>query len=130
MSEQRNEARAHVRHAHDFLDGARTNLEFGNLRAAGSDAILAGVRAKDAICMALTGSTSKSEDHRRAVRELTTALGKRPETPNAERALTELVAFKTPIQYSNQRIEITRVTALVRRAETLVQLADEIVSQT
>lgn len=129
MSEQHNEARAHLQHAHDFLDGARANLALGNLRAASSDAVLAGIRAKDAMSTALTGSTRKSDDHRSAVKELSTALGKRPETPAAERALTELVKFKTPIQYSTQRIEETRVTGLVRRAESLVELADEIVTQ-
>ncbi len=129
MSEHRNEAREHVRHAHDFLDGARTSLAFGHLRAAGSDAVLAGIRAKDAICTALTGSTRKSDDHRRAVKELVEALGEHPETSTAERALADLVKFKTPIQYSTRRIDEPRIAALVRRAESLVALADEIVSQ-
>ena len=129
MSEQRNVARAHLQHAQDFLDGARTNLEFGNLRAAGSNAVLAGFRAKDAISTAVTGSTTASEDHRRAVKELVIALGKRPEASSAERALGELVKFKTPLQYSTQRIEQPRIATLVRRAESLVELAKEIVAQ-
>lgn len=40
------------------------------MNAATSNAVIAGINAKDAICLVLTGKTSKANDHRQAVAEL------------------------------------------------------------
>ena len=63
------ESRAHLRKAREFLDAARLEVERDLYSAAASSAILAGINAKDAICLRLTGRTGKSDDHRSAVPE-------------------------------------------------------------
>jgi hypothetical protein len=96
-------------------------------RRAASDAIHAGISAKDAIVTVLTGATVKSKDHAAAAKELRRVLAKRPEAATAERALRELVACKRDVEYGTNVVTATKAEPLVRRARTLVELAIAIV---
>lgn len=68
-----NDADSHLRKAREFVDAASMELEMEFHTATASSAVLAGINAKDAICLRLTRRTGKSEDHRAAVPELTAA---------------------------------------------------------
>ena len=67
------DAQAHLSKAREFLQAAQFNQELGLHSPATSDAVLAGVNAKDAICLRANGQTNKSDDHRQAVTELKNA---------------------------------------------------------
>lgn len=67
------DARAHLRKAREFLEAAELNLESDLVNAATASAVTSGINAKDAICLALTGQTRKSDDHTDAVAELRAA---------------------------------------------------------
>lgn len=59
--------------------------------------------------------------------ELGCALGQRMESAAATRALRELIAAKTEVEYGANLIGSAKASALIRRAGTLVELAVQIV---
>ena len=59
--------------------------------------------------------------------ELRTSLAGRADAPAAEKALRELIAMKGDVEYGTKAPTLAQATTLVRRARTLVELADEIV---
>ena len=61
-------AQLHLEKAGEFLAAARIDLAAGHVNAATSNAVIAGINAKDAVCLKLTGVTSKSDDHRSSCR--------------------------------------------------------------
>ncbi|MGI8522982.1 MAG: hypothetical protein ACR2K3_06685 [Nocardioides sp.] len=126
-SEQRNHAKAFLKKATEYLASAEENLAAERNTPAAGDAIHAGISAKDAIVMALTGTTSKGKDHATAAKGLRTALAKRDEAQAAEKALRELVSAKGEVEYGTVLMTATKVEPLVRRARTLVELAVRIV---
>ncbi|MGH3438487.1 MAG: hypothetical protein ACRDRN_18715 [Sciscionella sp.] len=126
-TESLNYARQYLRKATDYLASAQDNLDLERLTPAAGDAIHAGISAKDAIVTALTGATSKSKDHAKAATELRTALAGRPDAAAAEKALRDLIAMKGDVEYGTRTPTVAQATPLVRRARTLVELADEIV---
>jgi hypothetical protein len=74
----------------------------------------------------LTGATRRAKDHA-AAQELKQALGQRAEAGNAAKALRELIAAKSDVEYGVALIQKTKAEALIRRAHSLVRLAAEIV---
>ena len=84
-ADQRNQARAFLTKAEEYLASAEDSLTAERHTPAAGNAIHAGISAKDAIVTALTGSTVKRKDHASAASELRTALGKRDEAAMAER---------------------------------------------
>jgi hypothetical protein len=60
-------ARDHLAKAREFLTAADVELSGGLYSVATSNAVLAGINAKDAICLRLTGRNAKTENHRDAV---------------------------------------------------------------
>ena len=126
-AEQRNHAKAFLKRAEEYLASAEDNLDLKRYTPAAGDAIHAGINAKDAIVTALTGSTSKGKDHASAPRELSRALSQRSEATTADRALRELVAAKSDVEYGTALITAAKAAPLVRRARTLVDLAAGIV---
>ena len=64
------EARLHLAKAREFLDSAETSRDLGLNNAAASNAVISAVNSKDAISLALTGRTGKSDNHAQAVEEL------------------------------------------------------------
>jgi hypothetical protein len=126
-TEQLNHAKNYLKKAEEYLASAEDNLIADRFTAAAGDAIHAGISAKDAIATALTGSTTKGRDHATAASELRQALGQRPETSAAERALRDLVSAKGEVEYGVSLVAATKAELLVRRARTLVALAVQIV---
>lgn len=126
-SETRAKARAFLSKAEEYLASAEQDAVAERHTAAASSAIHAGISAKDAIVTALTGQTTKGQSHSTAAKELGTALGQRPEAKNAERALRDLLAVKTDVQYSYTSITAPKAQDYLRRARTLVVLAIHIV---
>lgn len=126
-AEHMNHARNFLRKAQEYLAAAEDSLIAGRHTVAAGDAIYAGISAKDAIVTALTGTTGKGKSHATAAAELKQALGKRPDTPAAERALRELISAKSEVEYGVGLVTATKAEPLVRRAKTLVDLAVQIV---
>ncbi len=126
-AEQRNHARSYLKKAEEYAASAAANLAAERFTPAAGDSIHAGICAKDAIVTVLTGSTRKGTDHATAAKELRRALGARPTAATAERALRELLAVKGDVEYGTNLITGPKAEPLVRRAETLVELATEVV---
>jgi HEPN domain-containing protein len=125
--EHLNHARNFLKKAQEYLDAAEDSLSAGRHTPAAGDAIHAGISAKDAIVTALTGTTSKGKNHATAAGELKQALGQRPNTAAAERALRELLSAKSDVEYGVALVTAAKAEPLVRRARTLVELAIQIV---
>jgi HEPN domain-containing protein len=126
-AEQRNHARAFLTKAEEYLASAEDNLAAERRTPAAGDAIHAGICAKDAIVIALTGSTGKGKDHATAARELKQTLGKRPDATTLEKGLRELLSAKGDVEYGVALINATRAESLLRRARTLVEVAVQVV---
>lgn len=126
-AQSKNHARAFLQKAQEYLDSAQDNRDLERATPAAGDAIHAGISAKDAIVTALTGATSKAKEHAAAARELRQALGANAEAATAEKALRELIAAKADVEYGVKLITLAKVDPLLRRAETLVDLAVRIV---
>lgn len=118
------DARAHLRKAREFLDAAELSLDCDLYNAATSSAVTSGINSKDAVCLALTGTTAKSESHTDAVAEVRGAgPAARPLAPT----LGRLLKLKNKSQY--QTADVARsdaINALVW-ATTLVDGAASIV---
>lgn len=126
-AEQRNHARAFLTKAEEYLASAEDSLTAERHTPAASNAIHAGISAKDAIVTALTGSSGKGKDHATAASELRTALGKRDGAAAAEKAMRELVSAKSAVEYGTALVTAAKAEPLVRRARVLVELAVGIV---
>jgi HEPN domain-containing protein len=124
---QRNYAKSFIKKAAEYLASAEDNLAAERHTPAAGDAIHAGISSKGAIVTALTGSTSKGKDHATAAKELKQALGKRPESTTAEKALRELLSAKGDVEYGVALVTAVKAESLVRRARSLVELAVQIV---
>jgi HEPN domain-containing protein len=126
-AEHMNHARNFLKKAQEYLAAAEDSLMAGRHTPAAGDAIHAGITAKDAIVTALTGTTGKNKNHAAAAGELKQALGRRPESPAAERALRELISAKSDVAYGVALVTAAKAEPLVRRAKSLVDLAVQIV---
>jgi len=100
------DARAHLRKAREFLDAAELSLDCDLFNAAAANAVTSGINAKDAICLALTGRTGKTDDHATAVGELRQAGA--AAKPLAT-TLGRLLKLKTRSQY--QAVGVARADA-------------------
>ena len=89
------EARAHLAKAREFLEAAELTNDLALYNAA-SNAVTSGINSKDAICLALTGRTRKSDNHAEAVAELKSAgaAGRDSST-----TLSRLLKLKSKSQY-------------------------------
>ena len=76
-----------------------------------------------------TGATSKAKDHAAAACGLRQALGAHADAATAEKALRELIAVKGDVEYGTTLMTLAETEAepLLRRAQTLVDLAHQIV---
>lgn len=121
----RDAALSHLSKAREFLDAARLELDAELFTAAASSAVLAGINAKDAICLRLTGRTGKSDDHRAAVPELAAA---GPAGKALESTFRRLLALKTTAQYQAAPISRTDATKAVEWATHMVDTARDVAS--
>ena len=117
------QVRQHLNKAEEFLTAARLGLEAGLANATASNAVLSGINSKDAICLALTGRTSKSQDHLRAVEELRRAgrSGK-----NLAPMLQRLLQLKSRSQHENDSVSLRDATSAVAWATRLFEAACEV----
>ena len=91
------EAQLHLSKAREFLDAADANRDRKLYNATTSDAIISAINSKDAICLALTGRTNKSDHHVDAVSELKRA---GPAGAALSPTLSRLLKLKTRSQYA------------------------------
>lgn len=117
-------ALGHLAKAEEFLAEAKTALANGHANAATSNAVIAGINAKDAICLVLVGKTAKADDHRQAVNEL-----KRAGKIGADLASTldRLLKPKTRSQYQSIPVANSDAEVAVRQATRLVNAASRLV---
>jgi hypothetical protein len=116
-------ARARLQEAHLYLSAADM-LDSGSAaenKVAGSNAILAGIAAADAICGLVLGERSSGEDHAHAITLLKRAT--HPST-KAANSLARLLTQKTPVQYGADAISATDAANLMKWARDLVTEAD------
>jgi hypothetical protein len=62
------EALLHLAKAREFLDAAENSRDLGLVNAAASDAVIAAINSKEAICLALTGRSGGSTRTQRRTR--------------------------------------------------------------
>ncbi|WP_291048613.1 hypothetical protein [Herbiconiux sp.] len=116
-------ARARLNEARLYLSAAEL-LDSGAAaenKVAGSNAILAGIAAADAICGLVLGERSAGDDHAQAISLLKKAT--HPST-KAANSLKRLLVQKTPVQYGADAISASEAADLIRWARDIVQEAD------
>lgn len=118
------QARLHLAKAQEFLDAAETSRDLGLNNPAASDAVISAVNSKDAICLALTGRTGKSDNHAQAVDEL-----KRSGPMGAELAstLSRLLNLKTRSQYASLSVSAADAGRAVEWASRMHTTAESVV---
>lgn len=116
----RTEAEGHFKKAQDFLEAAQTDLDFDLLDPATSNAVLAGINAKDVICLMLTGTTKKTENHSSAIGELKTAGHVGADVvPTFQR----LLKLKTKSQYQSDAVSRSDTDKAIEWAQRMVDAA-------
>jgi len=119
------DARAHLEKAREFLDAARVNLEWEHFNAATSNAVVSGINSKDAICLRLTGTTRKADNHNEAVAELKAA---GPAGAKLDPTLSRLLKLKTKSQYQSIAVAAGDANKAVEWAAKLLEGAELVVS--
>lgn len=119
------DAKAHLAKAREFLFAAESAASQDLFNAATSNAVVSGINSKDAICLQLTGATTKGDDHKMAVAEL-----KRSSKVGAELAamLDRLLRLKTKAQYQTLSVAKRDAENAVRWASSLYDGAHEVVN--
>lgn len=119
------EARGHLRKAREFLEAGELTLELDMFDAATSSAVHSGINSKDAICLKLTGTTGKSQNHDDASAELRRA-GRRAAAVAGD--LKRLITAKPKAEYQSIAMARTEAAKAVERARRLYNAALEIVT--
>lgn len=117
----RREAVLHARKARTFLTAAERCLDAGYWDPAASDAVTAGINAKDAFCLAITGASQSSQDHAAAVRELA---GSGPAGKSLAPVLKRLLAQKSKAQYGMNEVSAATAAKTVEWARRLVEAGE------
>ncbi len=90
----------------------------GSTNVAGSNAVLAGIAAADAICGHTIGARAAGDAHAEAISLLQRA------TPPGSRASTHLrrlLSSKTDTQYSSNLVSVTKAAEMLNSAEKLIE---------
>ena len=119
------EARAHLAKAREFLQAAHFNLDLELFNAATSNAVVSGINSKDAICMRLTGTTKKADNHNEAVAELKAA---GPAGASLAPTLSRLLKLKTKSQYQPASVAEADATKAVEWASRMLEAAEAVVT--
>lgn len=119
------DAHAHLSKAREFLEAADVELSGELCTAATSSAVLAGINAKDAICLRTLGRTAKADDHRAAIAELA-ASG--PAGAALASTFRRLIAMKTRVQYTAGPIGAADAHRAVDWAGRMVEAAGDVVT--
>lgn len=118
------DARAHLGKARQFLESARISHDFQLYDAAASSAVVSGINSKDAICLALTGKTTKSEDHTQAVKELRQS---GPVGSDLASTFSRLLGLKTPAQYLTTETAQSQAEKAIEWAQRMYDAAEGVV---
>lgn len=121
-----NDARTHLRKAKEFLDAAILTQDQSLYNAATSNAVSAGINAKDAICLATRGHTNRTDNHKAAVKELELS-GSAGKSVAAK--LGRLLALKPKSQYGTGHATATDARNAVGWAQSLYDTAVTVVRQ-
>jgi hypothetical protein len=118
------EAKAHLEKAREFLEAAHLSNDLELYSAATSNAVIAGINSKDAICLKLTGRTAKTENHQEALADLrvTGVKGR-----DLEPTLARLLKLKAKSQYQSAPVAATDASKAVEWAGRMVDVATEVV---
>ena len=119
------DARIYLEKAREFLDAARTSLDWEQFNAAASNAVVSGINSKDAICLRLTGTTRKGDNHNEAVAELKAA---GPIGADLAPTLGRLLKVKTKSQYQSVLIATSEASKAIEWAAKLLESAEKVVS--
>jgi hypothetical protein len=121
----RREAVAHLDQARQFLAAAEYSRDENHHDAEASNAVLAGIRAADAIRAARNSAYSKVKKHEDAV-PLTRQAG--PEGRDAAVLLGRLLAIKSKAQYDSTTITADAARRAVVTAGRIVELAKTVLA--
>ena len=119
------DARAHLQKAREFLDAARVNLDWEQFNAATSNAVISGINSKDAICLRLTGTTRKADNHGEAVAELKAA---GPVGAKLAPTLSRLLKLKTKSQFQPLLVASGDEKKAIDWAARLLEGAEDVVA--
>ena len=117
-------AKAHLAKAKEFLTAADVELSCELYTAATSSAVLAGINAKDAICLATVGATRKTDNHTSAVSELASS---GPVGKSLEPKFRRLIAMKTRSQYTAGPVSASDARRAVEWATAMVGAASDLI---
>jgi uncharacterized protein (UPF0332 family) len=118
-------AHAHLAKAQEFLQAAELEHRPGLDNAATSNAVLSGINSKDAICLKLSGRTTRSDDHAAPVGELAaTGTQGRP----LAQTLKRLLSKKTKSQYQDHSVAASEARRAIEQATKLYNAAQQIVT--
>lgn len=112
------DARAHLAKARELCEAAEVNHELDLHSAATSNAVTAGINAKDAICLALTGRAGKTENHQEARAEIEAA---GPAGQQLEPTFTRLLKPKPRSQYQSAPVTASDAAKAVEWATRMVE---------
>lgn len=117
------QVKAHVAKAREFLTAAELNLDLDLSNAATSNAVTSGINSKDAICLALSGRTTKSDNHASAIAELKRAgsVGTSV-TPTLER----LLRLKSKAQYQTSSVNADDAARAIDWAAKMLEAARKV----
>ena len=119
------EAQLHLSKAREFLEAAEVNRDRNLPNAATSNAVISAINSKDAICLALTGRTNKSDNHGEAVAEL-----RRAGRAGADLSptLNRLLKLKARSQYAPLSVAATNASKAVEWAQQMFSGAQDVVA--
>lgn len=112
------DAKLHLDKAKEFLEAAELVNDLDLFNAATSAAVTSGINAKDAICLATTGVTNRSDNHTRAKRELSHS---GPIGEDLAASFGRLLALKTKSQYQTASITAENAGDAVRWATKMYE---------
>jgi uncharacterized protein (UPF0332 family) len=119
------DARAHLAKAKEFLEAAELALDADLFNAATSDAVVSGINSKDAICLKLTGTSTKADDHNAAPAELRRA-GKAG--ADLEATFKRLLNLKSRSQYQTVSVQRRQARDAVTWADRMYVAARSVVA--
>jgi hypothetical protein len=117
------EARAHLAKAREFLEAAELTNDLQLFNAAASNAVTSGINSKDAICLALTGRTRKSDNHAEAVAELK---GAGQAGRDSSTTLSRLLKLKSKSQYQAGSVSAAEAAKSIDWAARLLETAQAV----
>jgi uncharacterized protein (UPF0332 family) len=120
------DAKGHLDKAREFLESARDDYDFERFNASVSSAVTSGINSKDAICLKMTSTTNKSENHNDAARELRMS---GPDGATLEATFRRLLTLKPKSQYQATPVSATNARDAVNWAQKMYDVAVDVVTR-